>query len=115
MPDSKTLSHTTWGCKYHVVFTPKYRRLALYKEPRGYLGEVFQALAAQRECRREEGHLRPDHVPMLISIPPKYAAELNADLGLDGPIEELSSFGEDAAGELYIVSLAGFIFKVISA
>ena len=73
MPDSKTLSHTTWDCKYHVVFTPKYRRQTLYKELRQYLGEVFQSLAAQRECRIEEGHLRPDHVHMLISIPPKYA------------------------------------------
>ena len=73
MPDSKTLSHTTWDCKYQVVFTPKYRRQALYKELRQYLGEVFQSLAAQRECRIEEGHLRPDHVHMLISIPPKYA------------------------------------------
>ena len=73
MPDSKTLGHTTWDCKYHVVFTPKYRRQALYKELRQYLGEVFHALAAQRECRIEEGHLMPDHVHMLISIPPKYA------------------------------------------
>ena len=73
MPDSKTLGHTTWDCKYHVVFTPKYRRQALSKELRQYLGEVFHALAAQRECRIEEGHLMPDHVHMLISIPPKYA------------------------------------------
>jgi putative transposase len=73
MPDSKTLGHTTWDCKYHVVFTPKYRRQALYKELRQYLGEVFHALAAQRECRIEEGHLMADHVHMLIAIPPKYA------------------------------------------
>jgi len=73
MPDSKTLGHTTWDCKYHVVFTPKYRRQALYKELRQYLGEVFHALATQRECRIEEGHLMADHVHMLIAIPPKYA------------------------------------------
>jgi len=73
MPDSKTLGHTTWDCKYHVVFTPEYRRHALYKELRQYLGEVFHALAAQRECRIEEGHLMADHVHMLIAIPPKYA------------------------------------------
>jgi putative transposase len=73
MPDSKTLGHTTWDCKYHVVFTPKYRRHALYKELRQYLGEVFHALAAQRECRIEEGHLMADHVHMLIAIPPTYA------------------------------------------
>ena len=73
MSNSETLSHTTWDCKYHVVFTPKYRRQTLYKELRQYLGEVFRALAAQRACRIEEGHLMPDHVHMLISVPPKYA------------------------------------------
>jgi len=57
MPDSETLSHTTWDCKYHVVFIPKYRRKALYHELRRHLGEVFRALAAQKECRIEEGHL----------------------------------------------------------
>jgi REP element-mobilizing transposase RayT len=47
MPDSETLSHTTWDCKYHVVFIPKYRRKALYHELRRHLGEVFRALAEQ--------------------------------------------------------------------
>ncbi len=72
MPDIKTLKHTTWDCKYHVVFTPKYRRQALYKELRQYLGDVFRSLAVQHECQIEEGHLMLDHVQMLISIPPKY-------------------------------------------
>src|SRR6266446_4120958 len=73
MPDSETLSHTKWECKYHVVFIPKYRRKALYLELRRHLGEVFRQLAAQKECRIEEGHLMADHVHMMISIPPKYA------------------------------------------
>src|SRR5712691_12068046 len=51
MPDSETLSHTKWDCKYHVVFIPKYRRKALYHELRRHLGEVFRALAEQKECR----------------------------------------------------------------
>jgi putative transposase len=72
MPDSETLSHTKWDCKYHVVFIPKYRRKALYHELRRHLGEVFRALAEQKECRIEEGHLLGDHVHMLLSIPPKY-------------------------------------------
>jgi REP-associated tyrosine transposase len=67
------LSHTTWDCKYHVVFIPKYRRKALYHELRRHLGEVFRALAEQKECRIEEGHLMGDHVHMLLSIPPKYS------------------------------------------
>ena len=73
MPINETLSHTKWECKYHVVFIPKYRRKALYKELRHHLGEVFRFLAQQRESRIEEGHLMSDHVHMLISIPPKYS------------------------------------------
>jgi putative transposase len=73
MPDSETLSHTTWDGKYHVVFIPKYRRKALSHELRRHLGEVFRALAAQKECRIEEGHVMADHVHMLLSIPPKYS------------------------------------------
>ena len=67
MPDSETLSHTTWDCKYHVVFIPKYRRKALSHELRRHLGEVFRALTEQKECRIEEGHLMGDHVHMLLS------------------------------------------------
>ena len=71
MPDIETLNHTTWDCKYHVVFIPKYRRKALYHEWRRHLGEVFRALAAQKECRIEAGHLMADHVHRLLSIPPQ--------------------------------------------
>jgi putative transposase len=73
MPDSETLSHTKWDCKYHVVFIPKYRRKALYHELRRHLGEVLRALAAQKACRIEEGHVMGDHVHRLLSIPPKYS------------------------------------------
>jgi putative transposase len=69
----KSLRHTAWDCKYHVVFIPKYRKKVLFKELRSHLGEVFRALAEERESRIEEGHLQPDHVHMLISIPPKYS------------------------------------------
>jgi putative transposase len=71
--DEGSLSHTKWECKYHIVFIPKYRRKALYGDLRRYLGEVFRELARQRESRIEEGHLMPDHVHMMISIPPKYS------------------------------------------
>ena len=56
-----------------MVFIPKCRREALYGELRRYLGEVFRKLAEQKESRIEEGHLLPDHVHMMIAIPPKYA------------------------------------------
>ncbi len=73
MDDTKSLCHSKWECKYHVVFIPKWRRKTLYVELRNHLGAVFRGLAEQRESRVEEGHLRADHVHMLISIPPKYA------------------------------------------
>ena len=73
MDEVESLSHTKWDCKYHVVFIPKCRRKTLYTELRRHLGEVFRKLAMQKECRIEEGHLMPDHVHMMISIPPKYA------------------------------------------
>ncbi len=69
----ESLSHSVFECKYHVVFIPKYRRKVLYGSLRPHLGKVFRQLAQQKECRVEEGHLMPDHVHMLLSIPPKYA------------------------------------------
>jgi putative transposase len=73
MQTYETLKHTTWDCKYHVVFIPKCRRKVLYQGLRRELGEVFCGLAEQWECKVEEGHLMPDHVHMLLMIPPKYA------------------------------------------
>ena len=67
------LNHATWECKYHVVFTPKYRKKLLFGKIKRHLGQVFHDLARRKECRIEEGHLMPDHVHMLISIPPKYS------------------------------------------
>src|SRR5208283_949982 len=73
MDSSESLSHSRWECKYHVVIIPKCRRKTLYEKLRPHLGEVFRQLAAQKECRIEEGHLMADHVHILISILPKYA------------------------------------------
>lgn len=73
MQTYETLRHTTWDCKYHVVFIPKYRRKALYAQLRRDLGPVFRDLAEQKECKVEEGHLMSDHVHMMLSVPPKYA------------------------------------------
>ena len=73
MKDRQSLSHSAWECKYHVVWIPKFRKKAIYKELRKYLGAVFRDLARQKECEILEGHLMSDHVHILISIPPKYA------------------------------------------
>jgi putative transposase len=71
--DEGHLSHSTWDCKYHIVFASKYRTKRLYGELRVELRDLFTRLALQKGCRIEEGHLMPDHVHMLISIPPKYS------------------------------------------
>jgi putative transposase len=73
MNDVASLNHSCWECKYHVVWIPKYRKQTLYGQLRKYLGQVFKDLARNRECEVHEGHMMPDHVHMLISIPPKYA------------------------------------------
>ena len=71
MDEKESLSHTKWECKYHVVWIPKYRKKKLFTGLRKDLGPVFRSLAEQKECQVLEGHLRPGHVHMLLSIPPK--------------------------------------------
>jgi putative transposase len=73
MDESESLSHSKWECKDHGVFIPKCRCRTLYEDLRRHRGEVRRKLAEQTESRIEEGHLMPDHVPMLTSIPSKYA------------------------------------------
>jgi putative transposase len=73
MDSLASLNHSVWDCKYHVVFIPKCRASnAVWGTPPAP-GDVFRQLALQKESRVEEGHLLPDHVHMLIAIPPKYA------------------------------------------
>ena len=71
MDEKENLSHTKWECKYHVIWIPKYRKKNFFVGLRKDLGAVFHALAEQKECKVLEGHLQPDHVHMLLSIPPK--------------------------------------------
>ena len=73
MKDYKSLCHTRWDCKYHVVFIPKRRKKKIYGLLRKHLGEIFHELAHQKESSVEEGHLHQDHVHMCISVPPKFA------------------------------------------
>ncbi len=73
MRQVESLNHTRWECKYHIVFIPKYRKKAIFGQIRKGLGEVFHRLAKQKESLIEEGHLMPDHVHMMISIPPNYS------------------------------------------
>ncbi|NDY73024.1 IS200/IS605 family transposase [Desulfobacter hydrogenophilus] len=68
-----SLSHSKWECKYHITWIPKYRKKQLFGELRQYLGVVLRDLAKDRESEILEGHLLPDHVHILIAIPPKYS------------------------------------------
>ncbi len=73
MSNYESLNHSTWECKYHIVWIPKYRRKKLYKSIREDLGQEIRRLARCRECRVLEGHMMIDHVHMLVAIPPKYS------------------------------------------
>jgi len=73
MRDYESLSHTKWNCKYHIVFIPKRRKKVIYGRLRQHLGQIFHELAGYKQAEIVEGHLKPDHVHMCLSIPPKYA------------------------------------------
>ena len=73
MESYKSLAHSRYDCKYHVVFVPKFRKKTLYGKIRKYLKDVFHELAKQKGCEIVLGHMAEDHVHMCISIPPKYA------------------------------------------
>ena len=68
-----SLSHTKWLCKYHIVFTPKYRRKAIYGQYKESIGQILRQLCNYKGVEIIEGHLMPDHIHMLVSIPPKYS------------------------------------------
>ena len=68
---SNELSHTKWMCKYHIVFTPKYRRKMIYNQLKVDIRDILKQLCAYKGVEILEGHLMPDHIHMLVSIPPK--------------------------------------------
>ena len=68
---ANSLAHTKWLCKYHIVFTPKYRRKVIYNKYREDLREILKMLCDWKGIEVLEGHLMPDHIHMLVSIPPK--------------------------------------------
>ena len=68
-----SLAHTKWMCKYHIVFAPKYRRKIIYNQIRKDIGEIMHELCKYKGVEIIEGHMMPDHIHMLLSIPPKYS------------------------------------------
>ena len=69
--DIHSLSHTKWNCKYHIVFAPKYRRKVFYQEKRAGVGKILRQLCEWKGVRLLEGEVCPDHVHILVEIPPK--------------------------------------------
>ena len=71
--DSETLAHTKWNCKYHIVFAPKFRRQIVYGKMKEEIGKILRSLCERKEIEILEAELCPDHIHMLISVPPKYS------------------------------------------
>lgn len=71
--DISSLEHTRWRCQYHVVFAPKYRRLVIYGQIKKDIGQILRKLCEQKGVEIIEAEACPDHIHMLISIPPKFS------------------------------------------
>ena len=71
--DINSLDHTTWRCQYHIVFAPKFRRMVIFKEIQADIGKILRQLCQQKGVEIIEAYMCPDHVHMLLSIPPKYS------------------------------------------
>ncbi len=71
MKDKNNLAHTTWNCKYHIVFAPKYRRQAIYGKYKVSIGQIIRELCERKDVEIIEANACRDHIHMLVSIPPK--------------------------------------------
>ena len=71
--DINSLDHTTWRCQYHIVFAPKYRWMAIFGQIQSDIGKILRQLCQQKGVEIIEAYMCPDHVHMLLSIPPKYS------------------------------------------
>ena len=71
MNDTNSLAHTTWNCKYHIVFAPKYRRLVFFGQKRKEIGAILRQLCEWKNVEIVEAEVCPDHIHMLVRIPPK--------------------------------------------
>lgn len=73
MNNKESLAHTSWNCKFHIVFAPKYRRREIYGALRRDIGRILRMLCERKEIEIIEGECCIDHVHMLVKIPPKYS------------------------------------------
>ena len=92
--DINSLEHTKWRCQYHIVFAPKYRRQVIYREIKADIGEILRRLCQQKSIEIIEANACPDHIHMLISIPPKYS--VSQIMGyLKGKSMGINTFGQE--------------------
>jgi putative transposase len=106
------LAHTKWMCKYHIVFTPKYRRKIIYNQYKEDIRDIIKQLCSYKGVEIIEGHLMPDHIHMLVSIPPKmsvssfmgYLKGKSALMIFDKHANLKYKFGNRYNGELYAES-----------
>ena len=124
MKDWRSQSHVKWDCKYHVVIVPKYRRRRFYGSLRAEIGKILRELCRQKEIELVKGNALPDHVHLLLSVPPKYsiantvgflkgksAIRINRDLGrVKG-----SLYGRAFWSRGYCVSTVGLDEAMITA
>lgn len=71
--DNSTLSHTTWNCKYHIIFAPKYRRQIIYRKLKKDIGQILRILCERKQVEILAAEACPDHIHLLLKIPPKYS------------------------------------------
>ena len=99
--DHNRLNHSTWECKYHVVFTPKYRKKLLFGQIRRHLGTVFHELARRKECKIEEGHPKgKSSIAAQLSRPQILGEGCRAGRGDDPYLHQKSGNGGQAVGSI---------------
>lgn len=76
MKEWQSLAHVRWECKYHIVFVPKYRKKVLYGRTRRQVGQILRQLCRQKGVEILEGHAMPDHIHLVLRIPPKFSVAL---------------------------------------
>ena len=109
---ANSLAHTKWMCKYHIVFTPKYRRKVIYNQYRRDLGEILRQLCRYKGVEIIEGHLMRDHVHMLVMIPPKIS--VSSFMGYLKGKSALMMFDRHFWSEGYYVSTVGLNSETIA-
>ena len=76
MKNLKSQAHVKWDCKFHIVILPKYRKKVLYAKLRKRIGGILRELCRYKGVEMEKGHAMPDHIHMLLSVPPKYSVAM---------------------------------------